>query len=345
MSKLIKTKLSIAIVIVAVVSLLVVPAAYAASTTGSFSAQASPPTVDEIVVYSDAACTVPVDSSAGMTPLTEYWAKATVTSKNKLSYLSSVSATIYYDATAGHGAPGGADTQTCAILTWSSSGTTWAISSGSPSTWAIETADCSAPVSLNGKTGDFIFAFKPGKVATQTVTPAVWDAEGKATNKATPAQTGTHYYNDMAMYFYGEVAVTGVVDWGAVDLGLVYEDDPPNPQDVSNVNYIANGNYDENIKSGATWTGGVETVTLDESDPAGNPPAADGQFALKADDTATLASAVVVKTTASAIDQTGAITAEAGDDVTTNNLWLSLSAAGIAPETYTGAIYYEITNR
>ncbi len=344
MSKLVKTKMSIAIVIVTVLSVLLVPAAYAAETTGQFSAQASPPTIDAIGVFSNSACTIPVTGAAGMTPLTEYWAKLTVTSKNKLSYLDTVTATIYYDSAGSHPAPGGANTQTCAIFTWHSSGTTWTRDSGAPSTWTIETADCTAPAVLTGKTGDWIFAFKPGKVATQSTGITDWDAEGKATNKA-PQTSTPGYYTAMAMYFYGEVAVTGTADWGDVDLGLVFEDAPPNSQVVSNVNYIANGNYDENIKSGATWSdGGTETVTLDET--GGNPPTADGEFALMADDTATFASAVIVKATAAtAIDDTGTITDEGGDDVATNNLWLSLSAAGIAPATYTGAIFYEITNR
>jgi hypothetical protein len=345
-----KTKLSTAIVLVAVLSLLLVPAAYAAQTTGQFSAKSTPPTIGAIGVYSNSGCTVFVTSSAGMTPQTEYWAKVRVTSKNKLSYLATVQATIYYDSGGTHPAPGGANTQTCAILTWHADGapSTWTINptGGYPTTtWTIETADCVPPADLSVKTDSWIFAFKPGKVATQSTGTADWDAEGKATNKK-PETSAPLNYNAMAMNFFSEVAVTGTVDWGQVDLGLTYEINPPNPKVVGNVNYIANGNYNENIKSSATWTGGTETVTLDETVPAGNPPSADSMFALKADDTATLGSAVVVKaSSATAIDITGTITFEPGDNVATNNLWLSLSAAGIAPETYTGQIFYEITNR
>jgi hypothetical protein len=339
-----KTKLSTAIVLVAVLSLLLVPAAYAAQTTGQFSAKSTPPTIDAIGVYSDSGCTSFVTSSAGMTPQTEYWAKVTVTSKNKLSYLQTVQATIYYDSAGTHPAPGGANTQTCAILTWTAAGDAWSINptGGYPTTtWAIVTGagGCSHETDLTKKTGDWIFAFKPGKVATQSITGTHWDAEGKATNKK-PETSAPLYYTAMAMYVFSEVAVTGTVDWGQVDLGLQYLNSP-NPKVVTKVNYIANGNYNENIKSSATWTGGTETVTLNAS----GTPGAESEFALKADDTATFGSAVVVQTTANTIDNTGTITGETGDDVATNNLWLSLSAAGIAPETYSGAIYYEITNR
>jgi hypothetical protein len=341
-----KTKLSTAILVVAVLSLLLAPAVHAAQTSGSFTATGSKPTVDDIKVYSDSGLSVLVTKTPGMDPwIGEYWAKVTVTSKSKLSNLSTVQATIYYDSAGTHGNPvGGGNTQTLAILTWNSSGTTWTIDSGSPTTWSLVTAGCVAPSDLSVKTDYWVFDFKPGKVATQTTGSADWDAQGLATNKqSTPSDPLN--YNAMGMNFYSEVAVTGTVDWGDVALGLTFETEPtPNPQSIGNVNYIANGNYDENIKSSATWTGGTETVALDRS--GGDPPGADGQFALKADDTATLASAVVVRDdTATAIDNTGTITGEGGDDVTTNNLWLSLSAAGIAPATYTGAIYYEVSNR
>lgn len=339
-----KTKLSTAILLVAVLSLLLVPSAYAATTSGSFTASAVKPVVDSIGVFSDSSCSTPVNMSAGMTPQQEYWAKLTVTCNNKLSYLDTVQATIYYDSAGTHGAPsGGGNTQTLAVFTWHSSGTTWTIDSGSPSTWTIETADCVAPA-LTGKQGDWKFAFKPGKVAHQGITSTDWDAQGLATSKK-PETSDPKYYTAMAMYFYGEVAITGSVAWNPATLGMKYAD-APNSQVVSNVNYLANGNYNENIKSSATWIGSSMNVTLDETVPGGNPPATDSQFALMADDTATLASAVVVKaTSATAIDNTGTITTESGDGVTTNNLWLSLSAAGIAPETYTGQIFYEIANR
>jgi hypothetical protein len=341
-----KTKLSTAIILVAMLSLLLAPAVHAATTTGSFTAGGTKPTVDSIGVYSDSGCSVTVTKAAPMGPLTEYWAKLTVTSKSKLSNLKTVQVTIYYDSAGTHLAPvGGGNTQTLAVFTWHADGvpTTWEKASGSPSTWTVETAGCIAPSDLTLKTGDWKFAFKPGKVATQTAGSTDWDAEGIATSKQdTPSDA--NYYTAMGMNFYSEVAVTGTVDWGSVALGLKFDDSPPNSKTVSNVNYIANGNYNENVKSSASWTAGADSVAIDET--GGNPPTADGEFAIKADDTATLGSAVIVKnSTATAIDNTGTITSEGGDDVTTNNLWLSLSAEGIVPATYTGQIYYEVSNR
>lgn len=267
-----KTKLSTAILLVAVLSMLLAPAVYAAQTSGSFTAAGSKPTIDSIGVFSDATCLVPVTNVAGMSPLTEYWAKVIVTSKSKLSYLATVQATIYYDSSGGHGAPvGGGDTQKLAIFTWHADGvpSTWTKDSGGPPTsWTIETADCRAPTDFTLKTGEWKFAFKPGRVATQSTGIADWDAQGLATNKK-PQTSDPLNYNAMAMNFYGEVLVSGTVDWGEVALGLKFTDlgTPPlgNPQVIGNVNYIANGNYNENIKSSATWTGGIETVTLDET--------------------------------------------------------------------------------
>jgi hypothetical protein len=194
---------------------------------------------------------------------------------------------------------------------------------------------------LTGTSGDWKFAFKPGTVARMNTGSAEWDAEAKATRN--PSQIGYNHVYGKDMNFYSEVSVLGSVDWGEVDLGLKFEDAPPNSQPVSKVNYIANGDYNQEIKSSDTWTGVTDNVTLDND---GNNPPADGMFALKAKIDSTLTGAVVVKaSTSSVLDNTPDITEEAGDDVFTNNLWLSLSETGIEPETYTGAIYYEIANR
>ncbi|MGD0352148.1 MAG: hypothetical protein ABSB38_01405 [Dehalococcoidia bacterium] len=339
-----KTKLSTILALVAVLSLLLVPAAYAdtgGTTTGSFGARSQPPTVSAIGIFTDITCLNPALS---MDPLTEYYVKVTVGSVNKLSNLDTVEVTLFYDS-AGNDpvAPTTPNTQTCAILTWNASGTTWTINpTGGGTTWVLGT--CTAPANPELTTGDWIFAFTPGKVATESTGTANWDAQGLVTNKS--AQTGEMYDRDTAMNWYGEITITPplLVDWGPVDLGLLFAG-AANPETDIKINYIANGNYAENIKS-TNWTGAVsaETVALDES--GGNPPTDPGEFALMGNDINALGSAVIVnKTSYTDTDITGTLTTEGGDDVNTNTLWLSLSASGITPDTYSGSIYYQITNR
>jgi hypothetical protein len=143
------------------------------------------------------------------------------------------------------------------------------------------------------------------------------------------------------MNWYGEITVnTPSVDWGEVPLGLKFND-APNPKTVS-IKYIANGDYYEDIRS-EDWAGVGETVTLDET--GVDPPALPGMFALKADDTSVLGTAISVTGNYNHVNDTRGLTIEDGVTVNTNSLWLSLSATGILPETYTGAIYYQIAER
>jgi hypothetical protein len=342
-----KTKLFTAIAMVATL-LLLAPAAYAAegTTTGSFGAASKPPVVDDIEIYQDFACTTVATS---MDPQTTYYAKVTVTSHNKLKHLDEVKVTIFYDTTGGDmPAPVAGDTHDCAILTCTvGPPASWAIDSGGPpTTWSIVTVggdQCTQPADLNTTTGDWIFSFIPGKVAREN-TVNDWDAQGKATNKQ--PQSGELYVRDKDMNWYGEIAVnTPSVDWGAVPLGLVFENDTYNPETSIDVDYIANGDYSEDIRSSDNWTGQVslDVVTLDVT--GGNPPAADSQFALEANDTSDNVTAITVTNTYNSIDNTGQMTSEDGDNVPGNTLWLSISTAGIVPDTYEGDIYYQISNR
>jgi len=352
-----KTKLSIAIALVAAL-LLLVPAAYAdtGSTTGSFGAKAQPPVVESIEIY-DALTNAAVTS---MTPQEAYYAKLNVTCVNKLKHLKTVQATIYYDEDGSDPAPaGGGDTQKLAILTWSAATDTFSIDSGGGSTtWELDPltyTSSHSDVTGSLTNGDWLFYFMPGKVATEAPSVAYasaeWDAEGLAENKSDVWSTAEYLAIDKEMVWYGEITVAGAVDWGDVDLGLVFSDEPPNPKPDTGVstNYIANGDYYEDIASEDWDDGAGETVALRE-DWANNddPPDAAGQFALKADDDATLADAVTVKKATTEyvhINNTGAQTGEAGVDVTTNSLWLSLSETGIYPGTYEGSIWYQIAER
>jgi PKD repeat protein len=312
------------------------------------------PTVSELEIYTDFACNNPATT---MSPLTPYYARARVNCNDKLSYLQSVQVTLFYNSSGDNTtAPGPADTQTCAILTCAVGALPiWSSDFGSPpsptTTWQIVTDNCSQPADLTATTGYWKFAFIPGKVAHESISPAHWDAKGTATNKAAPPQSGEQYKRDKNMNWYGEITVNSpvLVNWGEVPLGLTSDNTTYNPKAVS-VHYIANGDYYEEIQSSATWQNPAppapptETVTLDET--GIDPPALPGRFALKADDTTNLGSAITVMSgTYNPTNDTGGLTTEAGVTVNTNSLWLSLSKTGIAPVVYSGTIYYQIAKR
>ncbi|MBN2462627.1 MAG: PKD domain-containing protein [Dehalococcoidia bacterium] len=309
------------------------------------------PTID-IEIYATQDCSgLPVTS---MDPQTVYYARASVTLSNNLSNLQTVRVTLFHD---GAGTdplitePVTGDTQTCAILTCTvGTPPIWSIEPNNNfpnplTTWAIMTGECLQP-SLNATSGDWIFAFMPGKVATETPSDsypnADWDVQGLATNNSN--QSGEIYVRDKAMNWYGEITVPASVDWGEVPLGLTFEDVTYNPETLS-INYIANGNYYEDISTTEYWTGDGETVTLDAS--GGNPPTdPDGRFALKADNIDVLTiEAQVVTTEYKHINASGSLTGEAGVTVGTNSLWLSLSEIDVAPVVYSGSIYFQIAER
>ncbi len=328
--------LSILVALVLVFCL--VPLAYTqgAEVTGKFTVRPKAPTVDALEIYVDKACTTPATS---MTPQVAYYAKATITQASGLRHLKTVEVYVYYDAGGGDGDPGSPHPQTCAKLTWTADPEGWSIDAGGSATWSIVTADCSRPGNLNLPTGDWVFAFVPGKVATETVSPNDWDGKGIATNKSD--RTGENYVRDKGMDFYGEVTVaTAEVDWGEVDPGLLFSQSP-NPQTGISATYIANGDYKTTIR-GTDWTGAAYTAFLDEDEV--EPPAGDNEFALKANDENTLGTAVYVKKTDVDVDNTGTQTTESGVTVDTNTLWLSLSN-NFEADLYQGAIYYGIANR
>ncbi len=349
-----KTKLFTAIALVAAL-LLLAPAAYAddATTTGSFGAKSIPPDVESIEIYTT------LDTVADpMTPQVTYYALLNVTCLNKLKNLKTVQATIYYDEDGGDLPPvGGGDTQKLAILTWTATGDTFSIESGGGSTsWSLE-AGSSHPADLNLKNGDWKFYFKPGKVATEAPSAAhvnaEWDAEGKAIDKHDDSGTLAYLAADKGMTWFGEIEIVSPVppagiDWGAVDLGLTFED-ADNPETDIGVKYIANGDYYEDIAS-EDWDDGAlppEVVDLVELDADDAPPAGDGQFALKAywDNVLGSAEKVPADFSYAHIKSDQGITSEVGNTENKNTLWLSLSAAGIYPGTYSGTIWYQIAER
>ncbi|MBA7631203.1 hypothetical protein ES703_38731 [subsurface metagenome] len=336
-----KMRMLVSIAVALALLLALMPtAAFAAeegSASGQFTVGNVDPTVDAVALVDTGEVAV-----TAMTPQVEYNVKVDVTDANTLDDLSTVEVTIFYDADGTYAAgeeTGAADTQTRAILTCTVAATpTWSIDPSASTTWVLVEANCVQPA-LTGTSDTFEFHFKAGKVATETVAPARWHIYAEADDGGgTP---GSNTLENRTMNWYGEITVnTASVDWGTVNPGLDFGDVGSDETGIS-VTYIANGAYDEKVAATGTWTGGSGNATLDAT---GTCASAD-EFALKADDTATLASAVLVTASPTyvAIDDTGVQTAEAGDTVAINTLWLKLATI-FSEDTYSGTIYYQIAD-
>lgn len=281
-----------------------------------------PPTVGTIAI-----------SPSSMTPQ-EQWTNITVpvTYSDTLADVNEVYVEVFYDsAGTDPSAPGTANVQTCAILTWTRGGSpVWDIDPAS-TTWQISAAGCSAG-SDSATTDNWVFSFKVGKVATQSPGSDDWDIYAKATDSI--SQTGDNYLRDVEMNWYGEITVeTSNISWGIVSPGCSNETSP-----VVNITYICNGNYAEQVKTSQNWTSASGNVTLNTT---GSPGA--GEFSLKADDDATLVDAVQVLSASYTTFDTGTQTTEAGNAENNNHLWLSLGSSGITYDTYSGTFYFGIT--
>jgi hypothetical protein len=272
-----------------------------------------------------------------MTPQTAYDVKVKVADADGKADLTTIVVKLWYDAdgstpTEGEFTAAAANTQTCAIITWTESGGTFAIQPAASTTWAL--GSCIAPADL---TGDFEFKFTVGKVATETTGSANWQIAAKVTDDS--SQTAFGYDTDTAtndMNWYGEIAVTTTnVDFSSVALG---SDFSANKRTGISVTYRCNGSYSQQVKSSSPWSGGGKAVTLNTAGTPGS-----GEFSLKAYSSDTYGSAVPVNSTGYVTIGTGTQTGESGTTVSANTLWLKLGAAGIPAVSYSGTIYYGIT--
>lgn len=313
--------------------------AFAATTrslTGTFSIN-DPPSVD-IVALTDTA----------MTPQSSYTITVDVSDGDTIDDIEQLVMKLWYDSDAGTPLESefdaaAADAQDAVVVTWTKSGQSAVAPVLTPSgtTWALTgyTVPSSAG-DFNGTTFQWSFTITVGKVATETTGTDKWQIGAKATDAASAADFN---YDDTnaSMNWYGEISgLTGVtVDWGTIAPGMDFGDAGAQQSVSATVTYVANGAYDEEVSSDATWSGTTYSATLD---PTGATANAD-EFALKADDTANLSSAVLVDTSGVTIDASGTQTTESGDQVSTNTLWLRLSSS-FNKDTYSGYIYFTIAN-
>ena len=328
---------SLAVMVAAVMLLTLVPAVALAgedTLTGTFSINASP-TVTSVTL-----------AETAMTPQTAYNVTVAVSDADDLSDLTTVVLKVWYDNDGGAPTEGDydsktvGDTQSCAIITYTVSPESFVIDpTGGGTTWSLGACEAFDAGELATTTGDCIFVFTPGKVATETTGSDNWQLAAKATDSA--SQTGWNYDTTpgATMAWYGEVDVPDAttVDWGSVTQGLDFGEDTDSEEAVGvTITYIANGAYDEQVKTVASW-GGSSSL-----DATGNCSVAE-EFALEADDDATRTDAVLVDITGVAIDETGLQTGETGDGAAENTLWLKLALTFSAGD-YSGTITYIIAD-
>jgi hypothetical protein len=333
--------------VLAMLAALLVPAAVFGDTedtaTGTFSNNNVPSITS--VILNDAAGSTPVIT---MTPQTAFDVKVLVTDADGLTDLDTIVVKIWYDATGGvpieseFDAVVAGNAQTAIIITYTQGTPTWELTEEASSTWDLGT--CVEGTADSGTA--FEFKFTVGKVATETLGGAKWQIAAKVTDDSAESNTwgATSYDTDYSdMVWYGEISgVSGTVDWGTVNPGMAIAEGDPSEETLGvTVNYIANGAYDAKVSSSATWTsaGSAADATLDEdgADLAAN------AFSLKADVDDTLTDADFVTAAGVTINAAVAQTTEAGNDVTTNTLWLQLASA-FEKDVYSGTITYIIAN-
>lgn len=313
-----------------------VPVALAAedSVTGSFTPTNVLPTVTVLNVYDAANATI-----ANLSPQVYYFIKVTAGDGNTIDDIDEIDVQLFLDiGDADPVAPGVGNTTSCAILVWDKDGggSEWTVDSGAPTSWSVLSANCTKPANMNGASGEWIFVMRAGKVAAESPGADNWDTYAEAIDGS---GSGSMYTRDKEMLWYGEISTADTANFGGVDNGSGFADNVNEINDVS-VNYIANGNYDQRVKSDATWAGATFTADYDATGVCNDAQ----EFSLMAYDSDVFGSAVQVDTTGVSIDATGTKTGELGVDITVNTLWLKIALI-FSNDTYSGNIVYIIADR
>lgn len=336
-------RIVVAVMLALPLMLLASPAANAAiegSVGGSFAIGNATPVITTVELYSDSGLT---SAATDITPLTTYYAKVTVGDANRISDIIEVKLELFYDATPDDPvAPGSANTQTNAIFTWTNGGD-FVMTAMTDTTWSLEdVAGASViPSDMTAISGDWVFAFKAGKVTTESAGLAGnWDMYAKATDGI--AASHELYERNKNILWYGEVStVTTTVGWGTVTAGSGFSDNTNMETGIA-ITYIANGDYSTSVKA-VDWDDISGTSGVASYDDTGATSGAN-DFSLAAFTTDNFTSKIQVTMAGAVVDSSGTLTVETGNATTTNTLWLKL-AATFSNDTYTGSITYIITNR
>ncbi len=311
-------------------------------------------TSEALEVYASSALDAKVET---LTPQVTYYVKATVNSPNTLADLDTVKVIIHYHIANESGSgdistSAVADAQKVAILTCTNAGSanpTWSIDAGASTTWSIVSDECSKPAP-SASSGSYVFAFKPGKVATNSpggVTAnngfalfASVKNKGNTTNAIWYTDSDNH--TKKGIQWYGEVTgLTPTISWTNVNPGTGFAD---NINEISGltVTYITNGNYKTVFTPSNTWTG---TTWNAEYDTSGTGACSnDGEFAIQTERTGDFAAATLLVRGGSDVNLAGVQSPEAGNTVTNGTMWLKV--APVFPvDTYSGTITFTIATR
>jgi hypothetical protein len=308
------------------------------SVTGSFTPANVLPTVTAVDIYT-------IDTHAMVTnvsPQVYYSVNVTAGDGNTIDDIEEIQVQLFFDAGDADGLPPGAgDSQECGYLTWDRDGGAfeWTIEdNGGTWSWSIVSANCTKPSDFGTATGEWAFIMRADKVATETFpTGDNWDLYAESIDGSGSGNMTSP--NEKEMLWYGEISTSATAPFGTVENDSGFADDTNEITDIS-VTYISNGDFDQKVKSDATWDGASHTAIYDSTG------ACDDQreFSLKAYDSDVFGSAVQVDTVGVSIDATGTQTDEDGTDVTTNTLWLRIALV-FDNDTYSGSIYYIIADR
>lgn len=312
-----------------------VSAATEGSVTGNFSINA-PPTITSVTY-------VPVS----MTPQQSQTVSVVVSDPNTINDLSTLVLKIWFDAdggtpTEGEFSAATASAANCAIITWTHTGGTTSTTVITPATTTWALGACTVPTSnphFSGTSFTFSLVFTTGKVATETIGAALWQIAAKATDSTN--QTAWAYdAQGTAMNWYGEISVpVTTMSWGAIPPGTDFTGTGAEKALGTTVTYIANGAFDEKVRSSTTWTGASFTANLDATGVCANA----REFALKADDVGVIDAAVLVDTLGVTLDDTGVQTTESGHGVTNYYFWLKLSST-FNIDVYQGTLTFIVAN-
>lgn len=308
--------------------------------TGTFTIN-DPPSVDTVTL-----------TDTAMTPQSSYTVTVDASDSDTVNDIDTLVLKLWHDADAGIPLESEfnsttADVQDGVVITWTNPGNQSAatpVLTPGGTTWSLTGYTVpSSGAHYSGTSFQWSFTFTVGKVATETAPSAKWQIAAKATDDAS-ATDFNYDSTNAAMNWYGEISGLSsvTVDWGTIAPGIDFADAGAKQSVSATIEYICNGDYDEKVKSSATWSGGTYTANLDSSGTTNNP-VVDNEFAIKSDDTATLGSAVLVDTTGIAIDNAGTQTTESGDSASANNLWIKLDSS-FDKDTYSGTITYIIAN-
>ena len=304
------------------------------SVAGSFTPTNVLPTVTVLNVYDSGNSTI-----ANVSPQVYYFVKVTAGDGNTIEDIDQIDVHLFLDAGGTDPAsPGSGNVTSCGILTWDKDGggSEWTVDAGTSTTWSVVSANCTKPGNMTAASGEWVFVMRVGKVATETPGGGNWDLYAEAIDGS---GSGDMFTRDKEMLWYGEISTSATAPFGGVDNGSGFADNTNEITDIS-VTYISNGDFDQQVKSDATWDGTTYTADYDSTGTCDDAQ----EFSLMAYDSDVFGSAVQVDTTGVSIDATGTQTDEDGVDITTNTLWLKIALV-FSNDTYSGNIVYIIADR